>query len=380
MPKEIALLICFLFILWLFTRDQKLRPMTSWELWIPFAWFSIIGTRFLSRWFTTEDVETYTDLLEGSPLDRYTFLSLIIAGAVVLWRRRPDWGRIFGLNRWFFIFFIYCAISIIWSDFPFASFKRWTKELGTIIMALIIITEDDPVQSTRALFARYAYIAIPLSVVLILFFPSVGRYPSETFEPTFTGVTTHKNTLGINMFLCSLFLTWELLHVRNAYKERRDLTDVLTRTVLLCTAICLIYLANSITALMCMILGTGILVFTKIPFFQRQVRYLGLYSLMFGTLIFFMSAFLSIISAIARIVGRDETLTGRTDLWLDLLREPINPLLGTGYQSFWLGPRVDYLWDKYLFHPLQAHNGYLETYLNGGLFGLLLLALMLIVT
>src|SRR5436190_23821909 len=36
------------------------------------------------------------------------------------------------------------------------------------------------------------------------------------------------------------------------------------------------------------------------------------------------------------------------------------------------------MWAKYSFHPNQANNGYLETYLNGGLVGLSLLAAMIV--
>jgi O-antigen ligase len=72
--------------------------------------------------------------------------------------------------------------------------------------------------------------------------------------------------------------------------------------------------------------------------------------------------------------GRDATLTGRTGIWQTVLSEPINPLLGTGYTSFWLGERLQRIWALYPRTPLiQAHNGYLEVYLNLGLVGLTLL-------
>jgi O-antigen ligase len=79
-------------------------------------------------------------------------------------------------------------------------------------------------------------------------------------------------------------------------------------------------------------------------------------------------------------LGEDSTLTGRTDMWVDLLKEPINPLLGAGYQSFWLGPGAARMWAKYYFHPNQAHNAYLEAYLNGGYVGFILLVAMLVHT
>src|SRR5436309_12981576 len=71
-------------------------------------------------------------------------------------------------------------------------------------------------------------------------------------------------------------------------------------------------------------------------------------------------------------------LAGRSELWAELLHESTRPILGSGYQSFWLGPGGKHMWAKYSFHPNQAHNGYLETYLNGGLIGLCLLMAMIV--
>jgi O-antigen ligase len=56
-----------------------------------------------------------------------------------------------------------------------------------------------------------------------------------------------------------------------------------------------------------------------------------------------------------------------------------NPLIGTGYQTFWLGPRLIWFWTMaHLGHLNEAHNGYLETYLELGLIGDGLLILFLI--
>src|SRR5262249_35838178 len=76
----------------------------------------------------------------------------------------------------------------------------------------------------------------------------------------------------------------------------------------------------------------------------------------------------------AEAVGRDANLSDRTRIWEVLLRVPINPLVGTGYQSFWLGPRVQWVWARLSGdNVLEAHNGYLAIYLELGLTGLLLL-------
>ena len=61
-----------------------------------------------------------------------------------------------------------------------------------------------------------------------------------------------------------------------------------------------------------------------------------------------------------------------------LLEVHINPILGTGFESFWLGERLDQLEGIFFFVPNEAHNGYLEVYLNLGLLGLFIIIGVLI--
>ena len=67
-------------------------------------------------------------------------------------------------------------------------------------------------------------------------------------------------------------------------------------------------------------------------------------------------------------------------LWTALLGLHTNPILGTGFESFWLGERPKRLEGIFFFIPNEAHNGYLETYLTLGLIGLFLLIGLFIAT
>ena len=49
-----------------------------------------------------------------------------------------------------------------------------------------------------------------------------------------------------------------------------------------------------------------------------------------------------------------------------------------GFDSFWLGKRQEIMNEKWYWHPNEAHNGYLETYLNLGLIGLFIMIGMLL--
>ena len=80
-------------------------------------------------------------------------------------------------------------------------------------------------------------------------------------------------------------------------------------------------------------------------------------------------------------MGKDPTLTGRTETWKILLSQPINPWVGTGFESFWLGDRLRKIWDMKFyenFYINEAHNGYIEVYLNLGLVGASLMCLLLL--
>ena len=83
---------------------------------------------------------------------------------------------------------------------------------------------------------------------------------------------------------------------------------------------------------------------------------------------------------VSESLGRGSELTGRTPLWTALLGMHTNPILGTGFESFWLGERPLQLEGIFFFIPNEAHNGYLETYLTLGLIGVFLLVGLFVAT
>jgi O-antigen ligase len=85
-------------------------------------------------------------------------------------------------------------------------------------------------------------------------------------------------------------------------------------------------------------------------------------------------------ATVADFMGRDSTLHGRTDIWNAVLNAGTNPVLGVGYQSFWMGARLGAVWNSLNvgFGVNEAHNGYLETYLNLGFVGVALLTVFLV--
>jgi O-antigen ligase len=83
---------------------------------------------------------------------------------------------------------------------------------------------------------------------------------------------------------------------------------------------------------------------------------------------------------VVELLGRNATLTDRTAVWQDVLAIDKSPVFGAGFESFWLGPRLEAMWAKWWWHPIQAHNGYIETYLNLGWVGVAILVALIIAT
>src|SRR5437879_739057 len=100
------------------------RPV-SWTLWIPLAWLLIGSSRPLSEWFL--GLQQGANYEEGTPLDRTVLTILLALGLYVLYQRMPRVKAILRANLPIILFFLYCLASVLWSDFPFVTFKRWTR-------------------------------------------------------------------------------------------------------------------------------------------------------------------------------------------------------------------------------------------------------------
>ena len=380
LPPPVALLLTVGFVVFLFRRDSRRRSNVTGALWLPLLWLLISGSRSVTQWLNLLHFHIpLGSAEEGNPVDACFYFALIVAGMYVLNQRQINLSEVLRNNGWLVAFLLYCFIAIIWSDFPFTAFKRWTKILGLPIMALIVITEPYFEIAFSTLLKRSAYVLVPFSVLLIKYYPDIGRKFDEwTGLAVNCGVAQSKNLLGAICILMGLFFFWLLLQTwrTERSKERRD--ELLLIGGFLTMIAYLFKMAHSATALVCLLVGISVMVLLG----QRWVnkRLIGIYVLL--AVVVLGSAQLAFgISAYAiELLNKSPTLTDRTALWADLLKIKINPVFGVGFESFWLGDRAAPLWETRWWHPEEAHNGYLETYINLGLVGLFILVGLLIAT
>ena len=372
MPPLLALSLATLFIIYLFWQDWRQRPRVSSAIWIPCVWMLILGSRGVSEWLNLgAPFESADDLLEGTPTNRLVFLGLIAASWIVLWRRHIPWRALFRTNVWLSVFFLYCGLSILWSEFPFVALKRWTKGLGDPMMALILLSEREPAKAVETVIKRCAYVLIPLSIIFIKYYPELGRsYDVWTGRAFYTGVTTNKNLLGHLLMVFGLFFVCALFGKRTRDREAGKRMDAAIAVVFLLMVEWLFWTADSKTALMGFIVGSLVVLGLRSA---NVRRHWGMYAVAGILVCVTLQLSFDMAERLIASAGRDATLTGRTELWASVLRMRVDAWIGAGFESFWLGERLKRLWAEYDFRPTQAHNGYIEIYLNLGWVGLCLL-------
>jgi exopolysaccharide production protein ExoQ len=342
-------------------------------------WLSLAASRSASQWLDlTPPMISNEIVLEGNPLDRIVYASLVAAGMIVLATRRAAVGKLVRANGLVLIFFLYCGASLLWSDFPDVAFKRWFKSIGDLVMVLVVWTEIDPTVAVRRFLVRATYLLMPLSVLLIKYYPALGRTYGRWFgEVHYTGVTTNKNSLGAICFLFGLATLWRLLALRRNRKQPGRQRMLIANGVILAVILWLLWMSDSMTSSVCFVMGCGLILALNLTSIRRKP--LTLHLIIAGILMACVAVlFLGVSPSVLTAMGKSSTLTDRTEIWPLLLSQCKHSFVGTGFGSFWLGSRLTNIWRVYEWKPNQAHNGYLEIYLNLGWIGVALLAVVLV--
>ncbi len=381
MPPSLALLIWLILFVALLSFDPAKDLGVSAALWVPLIWMFILGSRLPSQWLGQTETWGSAAYQEGNPLDRGIFFALILLAIGVLISRSFRWRNFFARNIALMTFLAFALVSVLWSDFPFISLKRWFRDLGNYLVILVALSDPCPLEEAlRTLLRRLSYLLIPLSILLIKYYPQIGRSYSEwTGAAAYSGVTTSKDMLGVVCLISGIFFFWDTVTRWSDRRARRTKRIISVNFAFIGMTLWLLNLADCATCKVCLALGCLVIAAAHSRAVRRRPGPLKFLIPLSVCLCFFLLFFdMDIKASLAGAVGRDPTFTDRTLLWSDLLNMKINPVVGTGYESFWLGPRLEQIWSRWAFQPNQSHNGYLEVYLNLGLIGFFLLCVFLI--
>jgi len=347
-------------------RDKSVR--TSKALWIPVIWLWIVGSRSVSLWLSGAAPDPRA---EGAPIDTVIYSVLLLSGVAVLARRGQRTLSVMVASWPIVLYFLYCLMSIAWSDFPAVASKQWVKAMGDLVMPLVVVTDPQAVAALRRLFSRVGFLLLPASVLLIKYYPNLGRsYGSWAGEQHNIGVTPDKNLLGLITYVLTLGAFWQVLRLwRRPYPPDRS-RRLVAQCTLLGFGLWLLGSADSATSIMCFTVGALVMLVLDWRRIRGRTAEVHKVVLSLVALVGLMGV-TGAYDAIVHALGRRTDLTGRTDIWSVLFPMAPNSLLGAGFESFWLGSRLQKVWDAFPgLHVNEAHNGYLEVYLNLGVIGL----------
>src|SRR5262249_21003350 len=141
---------------------------------------------------------------------------------------------------------------------------------------------------------------------------------------------------------------WQLLALSHDAKVKGVKRSILTKGFVFVLVLYLIWIIDSKTALMCFLLANVLITLMRVSRgFRKPVLATSIVVAMIASC--YCVLFLGMGSGALETLGRNSDLTGRTEIWALLLQLVKNPWLGTGYEDFWMGERLEIFAQKLVF-------------------------------
>jgi len=306
--------------------------------------------------------DTSAMALTGGSLVAFTVQTAFYLVALCLvalhWRRfiHGAWNA-----KWIVLLVLVAVVSTGWSQDPLFTLRRSAVMLASTAFG-IYFGSRFTVSEQLSLLGWTCALFVFASASLAIFLPQYG-VDHVLFPGAWRGTFTHKNTLGRAMVFSML-----------VFYFARPPAHRWIRWVGIAGALCLLVLSRSATG----IVVSAVMV-TTLPmyrFFRFKLTVLipvivavGVGAVGVGLLSY------QILPSALRVLQRDATLTGRTDLWHALLLSIAKrPWLGYGFNAFWMEKgeslsvvqQVDWM-------AKSGHNGFVDVTLDVGILGLSIL-------
>lgn len=288
------------------------------------------------------------------------FYGLIGIGLILA--ARQSWRAILR-SPWLVLLSLLAIVSAVWSIDPELSFRRGIAVLATTLMGVYLAARFDWNTALRLL-ASVWFVLMLASFVAGIVAPGFGVM-GEIHPGAWMGGWSEKNALGGHAARASFlfaFMVWRDTDHRRAW------------TIGLIFALSLVLLSRSATALLGVMLGIAIIASAWWMLKGRRhalaLAWAGVTAIGLVMIIYAMAP-----GILLGLIGKDETLTGRTDIWVELAAAiEQKPALGYGYLAFWgldSEPRY-WLAKSVAWNAPSGHNGWLDLAISLGLVGVAL--------
>jgi O-antigen ligase len=273
-----------------------------------------------------------------------------------------------GLGAWSLTSFL--TLSFLWSPVPSLVIAGVRAEILPMSLYSFYFATRFSLKEQLQLLSKALAISNIFSLFVIILLPAVGRHsPLEgEYANAWRGVYVHKNLFGAYLTI-SIMLAFA-----SAICAKKGEKDWSQKWVYVGFYFFMILCSSSASAF---VYSTGLM---SLLFLYRRFRVRGKRTLLLGILSLFLAIAVGVFVSVAWVpllsaLGRDPTLSARTEIWTFLLNEkiPQHPLLGYGRGVFWRdGHLFDGIYQAAGHVPPHAHDGFIDLLLDGGMMGLTL--------
>lgn len=272
---------------------------------------------------------------------------------------------------WLILLALLAMSSAMWSIDSELSLRRGVALFATTLLGVYLAARFDWLTALRLL-GMVWLVLMAASLATGLIAPGFAQM-SEIHVGAWMGGWSEKNALGGHAARASFlfaFLAW------------RDPTFRKWWACGVVIAITLLLLSRSATALLGAMLGLGVL---AAAWWMLKGRRWSLVFVLFGVVVVGLAslAYLTMPDSVLGLLGKDETLTGRTEIWASL-GDAVEkrPVLGYGYLAFWgLDSETRYWLERAVgWNAPSGHNGWLDLAVSLGLLGVSIYAVDLAIT
>ncbi len=337
----------------------------AWLLFFPIFFFIVQGNIQTG----TVDEQLRLAVQSDTFWGRWGFLLLICLCFAIVLRRLSSLLPEILAEKHVVAFSLLAPLSVFWSDLPSRSLFNGLGEIALTLLAVYVVCEFNPIEQMQ-LFVLPGLVALLLSAGAVFLAPAIGLDSEE--GGAWRGIFQQKNVCG----LVVLFLAMPVLFIpvsNTVSKSFRAIYLVLASTLLIMsrakTAWCI--------ALLCIAFVVTLRLLRKFRF--KDFMFLSLL-LGVGTSSIALAIYENSASLLA-VLGKDPTMSQRTVIWAAVWESIMkHPFLGYGFSAFWNGINGEslniILTTGWLL--AQAQNGFLDLWLQLGLFGIIMFAALIL--
>lgn len=300
----------------------------------------------------------FAPLQEETPILRLIWLPVYAVITALLCYRADKVIHAWPAMLILLLMILHAYASKYWSIDPGVTVRRTVAMAFSSVFAIYLGAVFRGSQLPRVLMLSGLLMGIG-SLIMVFVFPRIGVHQFDN-AGLWRGLWYEKNQMGVVM-------------VAGAIAAAACLALPGERTRMAWASfgigVVLVLATQSKTSLLCLIIGVGVI--GALWGMQKGGAALTVIGLWLGVVLVGVVGYVFITepAVVLKALGKDPSLTGRTDIWVALMREVnLRPWTGFGYQAFWGRDSIPAMWIRAETQwPVpSAHNGWIDLLIQLG--------------